>query len=757
MMFFYRIPFMILSLFLILNYQAKAGHIIGGDMTYRCLGDQRYVIRLDIYIDCNCTNCASFDEFGYFGFYRCGGNSNIDCESLNQLNRISTLEIQIADIESVPAPDYECISNPPNLCVLKGSYEFVLGLPQSDASYYIMYQRCCRNVTINNIIDPGKAGATYFVEITPEAQASCNSSAVFREFPPTVICSGFPLTFDHSATDIDGDSISYRFCAPLLGAGIDGGPDRPGLDQNTCTGIIPRPACPPPYLDITFRDPFTALNPLGGDPQVTINQETGLITGTPNIIGQFVVGICADEFKDGQLVNTLRRDFQFNTAACDANVFAGVDAETIVDGRQFFLRSCGDNSVTFINQSGQERFIREYSWEFPEGQPAFSNDRNATITFPDVGSYQGLLVINPGLPCSDSAEVFIDIFPEINADFEFEYDTCISGPVDFIDLSFSGSGTITNWNWNFDDSNTSTSQNPTHLYGVPGIFDVNLQIRDINDCEDDITIPVTYFPVPEEVIVGPDRQEACQPAPISFFNLSTPIDDTYDVIWTFGDGNTGEGVTVEHTYEEPGLYTVTVDITSPIGCKTSASFPSVVNILPSPIADFNYNPTTLSNFNKTVNFTDQSRRGASFWEWDFGGVGETRLKDPVFTFPDTGIYSVQLIVTHPSGCMDTIIQLLDVEPQVRYFLPNAFTPNNDGLNDDFRGTGSFQYMNDFTLSIWSRWGEMLFETKDPNQGWNGQKYNNGSLAPPGVYVCVVRYTDARGREKEIKGFATLVQ
>jgi len=756
MTYFYRIPLIILSLCIIVAMPLKAGHIIGGDMTYRCLGDQRFVIRLDIYIDCNCTNCASFDEQANFGIYLCGGNSGIPCESLRQTNSLIPLEIRVADIEPVPAPDYECINNPPNLCVLKGSYEFVVGLPVSDASYYIMYQRCCRNVTINNIIDPRRSGATFFVEITPEAQVSCNNSAVFNEFPPTVICSGFPLVFDHSATDVDGDSISYRFCAPLEGAGIDGGPDRPGINANSCTGIIPSPGCPPPYFDVLYRDPFSATNPLGGAPQVVIDEQTGLITGTPNIIGQFVVGICADEFKDGQLINTLRRDFQFNTAACDASVFAGIDAERVIDGKQFFLRSCGENSVTFLNQSGQERFIREYFWEFPEGDPAISNLRDATITFPDVGSYEGLLVINPGLPCSDSAQVFIDIFPEINADFEFEYDTCVAGPVDFTDLSFSGSGTITNWSWDFADNNSSNSQNPTHNYQIPGLFNVNLFIRDINECEDEITIPVSYFPVPEEVIVGPDRQEACEPAPISFFNLSTPIDETYEVLWDFGDGNTGEGVTVDHIYNEPGVYTVRVDITSPIGCTTFATFPSVVNILPSPIANFNYNPTTLSNFNRTVNFTDRST-GAAFWEWDFGGVGDTRLKDPVFTFPDTGVYAVKLIVTHPSGCMDTIIQFLDVEPEVRYFLPNAFTPNNDGLNDDFRGTGSFQFMNDFTLTIWNRWGELLFETKDPNQGWNGQKNNSGPLAPPGVYVCVVRYVDARGREREIKGFATLVQ
>lgn len=753
---FYRVVIWVISV-VFLPTAVQAGHIIGGDMTYTCLGNNSYRIKLDIYIDCNCTNCASFDQVASFGVYACGGNGDISCANLTQLNVLANLSVQVENIESVPPPDYDCIESPPNLCVSKGSYEFILeGMMPRDESYFIMYQRCCRNVTINNIFDPGGSGATFFVEITPEAQLACNNTAVFREFPPTVICSGFPLEFDHSATDVDGDSLSYRFCAPILGGGRDGGPDRPGLPANTCTGIIPSPGCPPPYDDVVYRPPFSAINPLGGDPQVRIDRNTGIITGTPELIGQFVVGVCVDEFRDGELINTLRRDFQFNTASCNATVLAGVKAERVVNGRQFFLRSCGDNTVTFENESGQERFIREYVWDFPEGVPSISSTRDATITFPDTGSYSGTLIINPGLPCSDSAEVFIDIFPEIVADFEFDYDTCVAGPVMFTDLSFSGSGTLTNWEWDFGDGNGDVAQNPNHRYGIPGVFDVGLEVTDINDCTDDIIFPISYFPVPEEIIVGPDRAVACNPAPISFFNLSTPIDESYEIIWDFGDGNFGEGISPSHLYEEPGNYTVEVTITSPIGCTTSETFPSAVEVQPSPIADFNFNPKVLSNFNKAVSFTDQST-GAVFWEWDFGGEGSTLLQNPNFTFPDTGAYEVQLIVTHPSGCRDTVVQVLDVEPQVRYFLPNAFTPNDDGLNDDYRGNGSFQFMTEFTLTIWNRWGELLFETRDPNEGWNGRRFNNGVLSPPGVYVCIVQYTGPRGEQIELKGFATLVQ
>jgi gliding motility-associated-like protein len=755
--------FFIFRIVLIISFLASfftdlhAGHIVGGDMSYRCLGNGSYRIRLDIYIDCNCVNCAQFDNIASFGLYACGGNSNINCSVLGQANRLQILNIPVTNPIPVPPPELDCVDNPPSPCVTRGTYEFTVdNLPLSDASYFIMYQRCCRNVTINNILQPGGTGATFFVEITPEAQLACNNTAVFNEFPPTVICSGFPLEFDHSASDVDGDSLVYRFCAPLQGGGRDGGPDRPGLNPNSCTGIIPTPGCPPPYDDVIYRPPFSPINPMGGNPQVRIDRFTGIITGTPDLLGQFVVGVCVDEYRDGTLLNTLRRDFQFNTARCEAAVFAGIRAERVLDGRSFFVRSCGSNTVTFENESGLERFIRGYIWEFNEGLPRISNDRNATITFPDTGSYSGTMIINPGIPCSDTAEIFINIFPEIRADFEFEYDTCIAGDVQFTDLSFTGSGVMTNWDWDFDDGNNSEIRNPAHFYRIPGEFDVSLSVRDINGCEDVSTQLVRYFPVPAEVIAGPELAEYCDPAEVSFFNLSVPIDDTYEIIWDFGDGNTGSGISPTHLYASDGVYSVRVSVTSPIGCTTSASFPNAVNILPSPVADFDFSPRILSNFNKTVNFTENSS-GAIIWDWDFGGEGSSNFRNPSFTFPDTGQYEVRLIVTHPSGCQDTITRLLDVVPEVRYFLPNAFTPNEDGVNDEFRGNGSIRFMTDFRMTIWSRWGEMLFETEDPSEGWNGRKDNVGRMAPPGVYVVVVNYRGPRGEMFELKGFATLVQ
>ncbi len=492
-----------------------------------------------------------------------------------------------------------------------------------------------------------------------------------------------------------------------------------------------------------------------GNPFVGIDPLTGRIQGTPEILGQFVVGVCVDEWRNGELLGTTRRDFQFNTAGCNPTVEANIVADT-VNGQLYFLKSCGSNTVEFVNRSGQERYIREYLWSFPDGNPQTSSSRNASITFPDIGRYTGRLILNPGLTCADSLDIVLDVFPEIKADYDFDYDTCVAGEVIFTDLSTTGAGNIQRWSWNLDSRSRSVVQNPIHTFENPGTYPVTLIVEDANTCKDTLVQDVRYYPVPETLIIQPDASTVCLPANTAFFNLSKPIDSTYVVLWDFGDGNKGQGLNITHEYLQPGIYTVSVEVTSPIGCTTSATFPQMVVALASPVADFDYEPKTLNTFSRVARFDDRSRDAAS-WKWLFGDGNNSNSQNPTHTFADTGRYNVTLIVTHPNGCQDTVSKILDIEPQVKYFMPNAFTPDGDGLNDVFRGSGIMDGATEFSLTIWNRWGALIFESNDPALGWNGTIMNNGQDAQPGVYVCLVRYKDPRGNPIELKGFATLVR
>ena len=739
-----------------LVFPSYGKHIIGGDIQYECLGGGRYKITMKIYRDCRPQEDAApldgnpSDPAGgaFVTLYQ--GNT--------RYTALSTLTVPLLGQSIIAAPDYPCLIPPENLCVEEGIYEFEVTFPEwpSSESYHIVYQRCCRNNTISNILAPGDNGATYTIEITPEAQAVCNNSPVFKEFPPTVICVNNDINFDHSARDVDGDSLVYSFCFPLKGGGIAGGPDDPLGDAFSCNGVRPRPVCAPGFQRIVFKNPYRFDAPMAGDPIVQIDPVTGLITGSPQLIGQFVMAVCVEEYRDGELIGQISRDFQFNVADCDPTVFARVQSDAVVGDREFVINSCGNNTILFENDSELQQFIDTYHWLFDiNGNVTEINTRDAEVTFPGVGTYEGVMIVNRGLDCGDTANIFVNLFPSINVDFEFDYDTCLAGPTSFTDLSSTGAEEIVSWDWKFGEGGTSNLQHPSYTYPVPGAHEIVLTAEDNNACIDSQVHTIQYFPVPALIIVEPSNFVGCSPGVVTFNNLSVPIDSTYDISWDFGDGNFGSAISPTHTFEGAGIFSVSVQITSPIGCFTEAAFPNWIEIKESPISSFGFSPEEPTNFNPQVKFTNFSSNHIG-QQWIFGDVGRSNEDHPNFTFPDTGQYEVALIAVHENGCRDTSFQIIDVIPRVTYHMPNAFTPNADGRNDVFIGTGFTDGMVDFEMTIWSRWGELLYLTQDPHDAWNGSKNNAGKVLPPGVYVYQVKYRDPRGDAVEFRGFATLI-
>lgn len=747
-------PILAVLFAIFLPLAAAAMHIIGGEITYECLGNfgpnaKRYRFTMKIYRDCN-RGGAPFDDPANIAIYRGSYNSNSLVESFGVGNPLITRII----------PDTpQCVSNFPNECVEEGIYTFLDTLTVSSTeSYFIVYQRCCRNNSISNILTPGDIGATYFIELTPEAQQVCNNSPVFNDFPPIVICNRLPLEYDHSATDAEGDQLVYRLCSPFNG----GGPVlSPQSALFSCIGALPSPPCAPPFNPVPFIAPnFTPAAPMGGNPTIGINTVNGLITGTPTLLGQFVVGVCVEEYRNGQLLSIIRRDFQFNVADCNPTVIANISSDSLAGPQEFVISSCGQNTITFQNLSVQQQFIDAFEWNFDlKGTPYIDKDNwNTVITFPDTGSYKGFLYLNPGQECGDTAFISVNIFPSINADFEYEYDTCIAGPVVFTDLS-SGEGGINHWDWRFGVPNgISSEQSPEYLYPVPGNHPVRLQVFDKNNCSDDTLKVINWFPAPPLIIIKPSSFIGCVPAEIFFNNLSTPIDTTYDIVWDFGDGKgTSKEISPTYTYTEPGFFTVKVAITSPIGCFTADTFSNLIRVEPSPTANFSFTPNTLlSNFNNTIRFTNESENADRF-NWQFDRFGYSIEKNPAFTFRDTGLMAVTLIATHPEGCKDSITRFLDIVPEIRWYMPNAFTPNGDGSNDNFLGTGYLEGVTDFRMTIWNRYGELVFETANPQEGWSGQDQKSGGISPAGVYVYLVTFTEPRGKPVEYKGFATIIR
>ncbi|MGB1217739.1 MAG: PKD domain-containing protein, partial [Saprospiraceae bacterium] len=341
------------------------------------------------------------------------------------------------------------------------TYIDTLNLPFRTGGYQLAYQRCCRNQTIVNIVAPLATGATYYNYISEEALLGCNSSAVFNQWPPNYICVDEPIRFDHSATDIDGDSIVYRMCTPFLGANQD----------------TPRPQPPfnPPYDSITWIDPpYNVANMMGGVP-LEIDPNTGLLTGTPNTIGQFVVGVCVEEYRDGILISTTKRDFQYNTGICGEAISSFFAPEVDCDGF----------SVDFTNQSDN---ATEFYWNF--GDPNTTSDvsilSNPSYVYPDTGLYEIMLIADPNDLCSDTTYTTVSVqYPSLFVDFDMEIiDGCIfPAEIIFTDITYDTISTPVEWEWLFSDGTVSNEQNPVWIITDGGNYTATLTVTSENGCQ----------------------------------------------------------------------------------------------------------------------------------------------------------------------------------------------------------------------------------------------------------------------------------
>jgi len=729
--------------------EAVAKHIIGGVMYYefvRQTGNKiTYKIVLKMYRDCKPElNKADFD--GLTGEIKALGTVYRGSE-LTPVEVIDFGRPVIRKIESDAGN--KCLVLPPGICVEEGVYSATVELPVSTSSYHISYQRCCRNNSISNIVTPGDVGATFTVEITSLAQSLHNSSPQFVKFPAIAICANFPIQFDHAASDIDGDSLVYSLCAPFVGGGND------DMGNSGCYVVAPQPDCPPPYSEVVFRSPYTPANPLGGNPVLTIDARNGFLSGTPNVTGQFVVGIMVREYRNGKLLSEVRRDFQFNVTSCEKTVDAIIAAAGL-EGKDLQFKLCGDSELDLTFKGNLTADIFDLLWTFEHnGKIQTGANKTFTLNTEELGTYSGKLVLNPGLPCSDSARAVIQVFPDIRADFGFDYDTCYGKIIYFKNKSVSDAGPITQTSWKANEVVFSNATDSQFNILKPDYYDMEIVVEDKNGCMDSMTRQVPFFPIPKDELVDPGNITGCAPFVYRFKKPNDYITDRYEILWTFGDGQTGSGVQPTHQYEQAGIYSVGVSVKNIFGCQTSDEFPNTVTVLESPVAGFSYLPQNPSNLEPTVAFSDQSLK-AQFWFYDFGNGDNSSVQNPVYTYPDTGVYYVRQIVRHENGCRDTMQILLDVAPRYTLYLPNAFIAGSGSLNAEFGPVGVPFGVRNYEMLIFDRWGNKVFESKDFDERWDGRD-KKGNILPKGVYSVKIDITEPRGARRTIYGSAVLIQ
>ena len=275
------------------------------------------------------------------------------------------------------------------------------------------------------------------------------------------------------------------------------------------------------------------------------------------------------------------------------------------------------------------------------------------------------------------------------------------------------------------------------------------------------TVTINVMPLPQ-VSFTADKFEACE-TPVETFTFYNTTDTTGGMvgssIWDFGDGNSAVGDTVTHAYNNAGTYDVTLTITSSAaagGCTNSVTYPNYITIHQNPTADFYMKDNPANMLNPIVSFHDQSYFNIVGWAWDIGGLDSSYIQNPTYEFPvDTGHYPITLTVIDDNGCMGTITKILEVEGEFGIYIPNAFTPDFDFLNEGFGPKGFGISEINYSFFIFDRWGEIIYESHTLFEPWNGTY--KGKFVQNGVYVWKLEFQDINGKNHSKIGHVNVIR
>lgn len=464
----------------------KASHIIGGEMYYEYLnrsGDNiTYRVTLKLFRICGSgANIAELPDRVYFAIFNKTDNSLLNYPLVD---RVSKETKNLGQVDP-------CIVNPPSICFQIGTYVQDITLPVNSAGWLISFQSCCRDNSMQNIVDtrnpnneqqfPGN-GATYFTELPGSGSILDNSSPHFAKDEAVLVCANKKFSYDYSAIDPDGDSIVYTFC------------DAYGGGYTTDQSGIPRRSDPPPYGNIPYKSPFTGGSPLGID--AVIDPKTGVISGIAPNAGKYVVTVCAYEYRNGTLLGIHRKDFHVNVTTCVREVVAAMPEK---------YNDCSSYTVTFINNSTEGK---TYDWDFGDGTTLTTTSTDPLPhTYTRDGNYNIKLWVDKTSNCGDSATAVAYVYPMLRPDPRVS-GFCSNTTTVFTDNSTTSSVTdaINYYRWDFGDeateADTSIQKNANYLYPGPGNYDVVLQIKTTRGCERFDTTHIVIYDRPPLTTTG---------------------------------------------------------------------------------------------------------------------------------------------------------------------------------------------------------------------------------------------------------------
>jgi gliding motility-associated-like protein len=427
-----------------------------------------------------------------------------------------------------------------------------------------------------------------------------------------------------------------------------------------------------------------------------------------------------------------------------------------------FINVCFHDTVHFLDSSFvSSDTIKHWSWDFGDGLP-LDTLQNPDYLFGVYGIYGVKLIATTNHGCKDTAFHPVIIHPLPNVLYSSN-NVCDGTTIEFASLSSVSLGdSINSYKWNFGDNTAqNNNQNASHLFDTSGSYPVTLVIVSSFGCVDSITKTSVVNPMPD-VKFSVNDTIGCEPLCLSFQDVSliaTGVNAHWS--WNFGDGSTLSTLQNPlHCYmsglvNAPNIYDVTLTVTSDSGCTSSKTISNYITVYPKPHANFAPSLETSTIVNPFISFNNLST-GGDTWYWDFGDAASDTAQNPIFhEYRDTGIYVVTLIASNVYSCYDTAYKTIAIDPDFSFYIPNTFTPNGDGKNDVFEAKGV--YVKDFEMSIFDRWGNLVFYSSDMTTSWDGKANLGKQTAQQDVYVYVVNLRDYKNQKHHYQGTVTVIR
>lgn len=413
---------------------------------------------------------------------------------------------------------------------------------------------------------------------------------------------------------------------------------------------------------------------------------------------------------------------------------------------------CFGDLTSFTDLSTPSGLISQWEWQI-NGNTLTT--QNPTYSYTSASNLSTQLKVTHNNGCVDSISKIVVLHPNPTVNFTATT-VCLNSPTVFTNLT-TAEGKLYNsnymFNWQFDNGSSSTLAAPNTTYALAGNYDVQLYATTDKGCTNDTLIQVTVYDNP---IADFSSTSVC-------FNQITDLTDQSSI--PFGtitslewkiEGNSINAINVAHTFTNDGSIPVSLIATSNNGCKDTVV--NNVTVYSLPVVDFTTNLKEIDNINNAVSFTNQSS-GGIFYIWLFDETTLVAQENPTHSFDIkvscAPIYN-KLIVETGDGCVDSITKPINVVGNLLAYVPSAFTPDGDGINDFFKPELTDVEVKDYFFQVFNKWGELIFQTDNLSSSWDG--LHNNSLVQQDVYVWKIRAkTSCKNQTNQLSGHVTLVR